>query len=201
MAGMAKTIHEASKQGNPARAARDVAVLCLFATRGLRRDEVVSLDLKHVESKPGGRSRLLVQRKKRLEREWVSIPDDTAETLAAWIAIRGTAPGPLFTSFAVRNRRPDQRLAESSVWAIVRQHARAAGLETRPHGFRHAAVTAVLDETGGNVRGAQLFAGHGNPATTMKYDDNRQDIAGEMSDLVADALKKALEKVRRDEKP
>ena len=58
------------------------------------------------------------------------------------------------------------------VYRLVRRLARAAGLPVAdrltPHALRHAAITLYLTQTNGNVRGAQLFAGHARPETTMR---------------------------------
>lgn len=191
MEGMAKIIRTASEQENRVVAARDTAILTIFATTALRRDEVASLDMQHVDLERG---RVFVKRKKKLERVWVTVPRATLDTLRAWLAARGVGPGPLFTSFAIGRRRADSRLAESSIWALVRAHAKASGLNAWPHGFRHAAITTALDVTGGDIRAAQKFAGHENPTVTMRYDDNRKDLAGEVAEQVAAALKKELEK-------
>jgi len=45
----------------------------------------------------------------------------------------------------------------------------------------HAAVTAALDLTNGNIRTVQSFSGHADPQTVMKYDDNRLDLAGDVA--------------------
>lgn len=206
--GMVATLQQAQAAQPPARAARDVAILSLFALRGLRRDEIVTLDLEHVDT-PG--RRLFVLRKKRKQRKWVTIPSFCVAALGTWIGLRGPAPGPLFLSMGVATnaekpgkRRPDGRLAESSVWWLVKHYALKAGVpkkQARPHGFRHAAITEVLDLTDGNVRGAQAFGDHSSPATTMAYDDNRRDVAGEMADLLARRFEDALKRRERGASP
>ncbi len=59
------------------------------------------------------------------------------------------------------------------------------GLKTWPHGLRHAAITEALDLTGGDVRKVQRFSRHRDLQTLTIYDDNRVDLAGEVSKLVA----------------
>jgi integrase/recombinase XerC len=60
----------------------------------------------------------------------------------------------------------------------------AVGLVTRPHGLRHAAITAALDKTNGNTRMVQRFSRHKKLETLGLYDDNRQDLGGEVARLV-----------------
>lgn len=189
--GLVAIIKMAAAQEDPFVAARDTALVALMATMGLRRDEVVSLDLEHVDFLG---KRVLVKRKKRTQRVWVTVPGETLETLLAWRGVRGTEPGPLFISRAIGRKREDGRLAESSVWALVKALAEQAGYKAWPHGLRHAAITEVLELTDGNVRAAQKFAGHTNMNTTMRYDDNRRDVAGEMAGKLALAIREALEK-------
>ena len=66
----------------------------------------------------------------------------------------------------------------------------------RPHGLRHAAITAALDETNGNVRAAREFSGHASIEVLMRYDDNRKDVGGE----VASKVIRRLAKLFKDEK-
>ncbi|HVT40002.1 MAG TPA: hypothetical protein VHE78_13215 [Gemmatimonadaceae bacterium] len=53
------------------------------------------------------------------------------------------------------------------------------------HGLRHAAITHALDVCAGDVRKVQKFSRHRDLRTLTVYDDNRQDVAGEVAKLVA----------------
>jgi integrase/recombinase XerC len=55
------------------------------------------------------------------------------------------------------------------------------GAVIRPHGLRHAAITAALDETNGNVRAAREFSGHASIEVLLLYDDNRKDMGGDVA--------------------
>ncbi len=46
---------------------------------------------------------------------------------------------------------------------------------------------AALDLTGGNVRAVQRFSRHRDLRVLNLYDDNRQDLGGEVAALVAGA--------------
>jgi integrase/recombinase XerC len=63
-----------------------------------------------------------------------------------------------------------------------------AGVRARPHGLRHASIAAALDTSNGDVRAAQAHARHANPQTTIRYDDNRLNLAGKIATGLADAL-------------
>ena len=60
-----------------------------------------------------------------------------------------------------------------------------AGLTVRPHGLRHLAITSALDLTHGDVRAVQKFSRHKDMRVLNLYDDNRQDLAGDVARLVA----------------
>jgi integrase/recombinase XerC len=69
---------------------------------------------------------------------------------------------------------------------VIRSLGDEAGITARPHGLRHASITAALDTSNGDVRAAH--ARHANPQTTLRYDDNRQDLAGKIAVGLAEAL-------------
>ncbi len=81
---------------------------------------------------------------------------------------------------------PLRRMDDRTINQVFRYLTDLAGLErpVRPHGIRHQAITRVLDITNGNVRAAQKFARHARVSSTMIYDDNRLDLAGDMARLL-----------------
>jgi integrase/recombinase XerC len=163
-----------------AKGMRDRALLRLLHDLALRRGEVVSLDLAHVNLH--GRT-VAVRGKGRTERIALRMPEITRATLAAWIEVRGTEPGPLFTNLD-RARKGD-RLTGTSVYRIVQRIGRDAGLDVWPHGLRHLAITRALDATSGNVRAVRDFSRHASIQTVMLYDDCRTSRQGEIAALVA----------------
>lgn len=173
-----------------AQSLRNRAILRLLYDLGLRRFEVTGLLLGHLDL--AGR-RLWVLGKARDKREPVTVPEVTFGALCDWLrvhpGIRSAQPGqnvahvPLFVS--LDNSTFGHSLSNRSVNRIVSSVGASAGLHVWPHGLRHAAITEALDATGGDVRRAQRFARHRNPATTLRYDDNRADLAGQVADLVS----------------
>jgi integrase/recombinase XerC len=170
-------------EGDGTKAARDRAVIRLLWDLGLRRGEVVSLDLEHLDEERG---RLAVLGKRRSGREWETLPPESLAALSAWLGRRGSEPGPLFLNLDRAGK--GSRLTTTSIYRMVRARGRAADVEVRPHGIRHSAITTVLDLSGGNVRAAQRFSRHKDLATLLRYDDSREDLAGQMARLAAAAL-------------
>jgi integrase/recombinase XerC len=173
---------ECLKKRTDPKGARDRAILRLLYDLGLRRGEICSLDVEHVDFARGIN---LLGKGKRI-REWFSLPEFTAEALAEWLEVRGDEPGPLFTS--LDHRSYGHRITGSALYEIVRNLGKTVGTRARPHGIRHTAITTSLDLTDGNKRAGQAFGRHARGDTTDRYDDNRRDIAGETARLVSEKL-------------
>src|SRR5262249_34933789 len=78
-----------------AKGLRDRALLRLLFDLGLRRGEAVHLDVQALDLEAGTAD---VLGKGRTQKARLTLPGPTREALAAWLAVRGTAPGPLLTS-------------------------------------------------------------------------------------------------------
>jgi integrase/recombinase XerD len=78
--------------------------------------------------------------------------------------------GPIFLN------RDGGRLAEPTVWRLVRRLARIADIpaanQLSPHSLRHSAITAALN-AGVPFRDVQDFA---DPRTTRRYDRSRHNL-------------------------
>lgn len=159
---------------------RDRAALRLLFDLALRREEVVSLDLEHLDLE---RATIAVLGKGRVQRSRLTLPPVTATALAAWVEARGSEPGPLFLNFDRASK--GRRLTGRSLYRIVRELGRRAGLRVTPHGLRHAAITSALDLTKGDVRAVQRFSRHRDVRVINVYDDSREDLAGVVARLVA----------------
>ncbi len=162
---------------------RDRAAVRLLFDLALRRAEVVSLDVAHVDLAAGV---VRVLGKGQTERVPLTLPEPTRAVLAAWLTVRGPSPGPLFVNFDRARKGMGRRLTGRSLHRIVRALGAEAGLkEVRPHGLRHAAITAALDRTGGDIRAVQRFSRHRDVRVLAVYDDNREDLGGRVARLVA----------------
>lgn len=166
--------------GTDAKSRRDCALLRVLFDMGLRREEAVSCDLAHYDRTAGT---LAIMGKKRRERERLTVPGPTRAALEAWLVERGEEPGPLFVPLS--RAGIGERLTGRSVARIVADVAARAGVgHVRPHGLRHAAVTAALD-AGVDLRKVQRFSRHRDLRTLVLYDDNRSDLAGDVAAVVA----------------
>src|SRR5207244_1996027 len=123
------------------KAVRDRVLLRLLFDLGLRRSEVVLLDLADWDREKGT---LAVLGKGRTAKVQLTLPFPTRTTLEAWLAVRGDEPGPLFGSLD-RARKGTGRLTGAGLYALVRHLGKQAGLKVWPHGLRHSAITEALD--------------------------------------------------------
>jgi integrase/recombinase XerC len=183
VAGMIKAGDVAKAHSDPEKAARDLAMMRLLYDLALRRSEVCSLDMEHVDIH---HSRIFVLGKGKKEREWRSLPHQTLRALQAWIKLRGKHPGALFVSLSFWPVRGSKRLKPDGLYNILGRIGRKVDMTFRPHGVRHSSITAGLDLTK-DPRAVQKHARHASMDTTMVYDDNREDLGGQVAQVVADA--------------
>jgi len=167
------------EKSTDAMALRDRAILILTHDAALRRGEVASIDLEHVDWKA---HRVWVKAKKRNQRVDIPISPDIEQALRDWIKVRGEAPGALFKNFDPAQK--GDRLTGTSIGRISK--ARGVG---RPHGIRHLAITEACEALGGDIMEAMKFARHKDPKTTMTYMDNLKKRTADVSVKLAEFRK------------
>lgn len=163
---------------------RDYAILRLLFDIALRRAEVSSIDVDHLDV---DRRMVLVMGKGRQQRQWLSLPEETMEAIASWLKVRGEAPGPLLLALDPRSK--GKRLGGDGVYQVVKQAGQSVGIRVRPHGLRHAAITEALNETGGDLRQVQQFSRHKSYDMLMIYDDARENFQGTVAQRVATKIR------------
>ena len=148
---------------------RDRALLAVLYGCGLRRAEVVSLDL--ADCREG---ELRVMGKGRKERT-AYVPTGLLPLLDAWVGTRGSEAGPLFCPVRKGGAVELRRMSDQAVYDIYTRRVREAGLvKSSPHDLRRTFVTALL-EAGEDLAVVQKMAGHAGIATTARYDRRGED--------------------------
>lgn len=151
--------------------ARDAALLATLYPGGLRREEVVSLEMDNYNPQTHV---LKVEGKRRKERDVPIVDAGAIRALAKWLAVRGDKPGPLFCAVRKNGSLSESRLKNQSVYDILTERAKQAGIEhVTPHDLRRTAATNLLD-AGVDVLLVALYLGHDNVDTTRKYDKRGQ---------------------------
>lgn len=121
----------------PARGARDAALLAVLIGAGLRRGELVALDLDDVELNQGA---LRVPGRRGAGRV-VYLGDSAVNALALWLRHRGPEPGSLFCRVLRGGHVRLARLSPQTVRLVLARRIRESGLEyATPEDFRRAVV-------------------------------------------------------------
>lgn len=146
-------------------ARRDAAILALLAI-GLRRAEVVALDLADLDVATGG---IHVRGKGGRHRvAWLT--NGSRAAVDAWLEQRGAEPGALFHgTYRHGGRRSDRITAAGLRDALRRRCTVAQVAEFSPHDLRRTFAGEALD-AGVDLPTVQAIMGHASPTTTARYD-------------------------------
>ena len=139
---------------------RDVAIMELFYSSGLRLSELAALEVADVDLYTES---VRVFGKGRKERVCpVGLP--ALEAIQRYRAAAKVHGGPLFLN---KGRR---RISARSIWLIVRRYLRFTSIpiSISPHKLRHSFATHMLDR-GADLRSVQALLGHASLSTTQIY--------------------------------
>lgn len=146
---------------------RDAALLALFVGTGLRRSEVIALDLDDVDITTGD---VIVSHGKGDNARMAYCDPGVLPLIKSWVDLRGDAPGPLFLTLSAWGRMETTRVQRWGVDGIIQKRCRKAGIPpATPHDFRRTFITRLL-EKGVDLLTVQALAGHAQPETTVRYD-------------------------------
>jgi len=137
---------------------RDLAIISLFLGTGIRRSELVNLDLNDVNLKQG----TIKVIRKGGNQQLVEMGPDVAKALKECLEKRGSKAGPFFAS----NR--GKRIDEATVYYLVKKYLYFAGLKGSVHSLRHTCFTE-LARKGAPFPVIQGIAGHKRAETTSRY--------------------------------
>lgn len=147
--------------------ARDATILALGFGAGLRRAEIVSLDLADYTAETG---ELLIREGKGRKERAVFMENGAKAALEEWLKHRGDAEGPLLCPVLKNGRVELRRMTAQAVYLACAKRAREAGVRSfTPHDLRRSCVSAMLD-AGVDLATVARHAGHASPTTTQRYD-------------------------------
>lgn len=173
---------------------RDYVILRLLWENALRRDELCSLNFEHLFL---GERKLSIRGKgKGNTRVLVDISDAICDLLQSWLTLSQAVTrskddlGSFPVFIALDKNSIGNRLSGEAVRRIVVKYSQKAGVTKTmsPHRCRHAAITAYLDASDGDIRGAQAFSRHKDARTLSIYDDNRHQRQKHVTNALADML-------------
>lgn len=155
---------EPDSRALPWQAGRDVAILELFYSSGLRVSELVALDVSDADFLS---ETLRVMGKGNKER-LVPIGSHAMKALQKYRQQAAVHDGALFIN---KNKDPSKRrLSARSVQMLLKKYLAATdiGFEVTPHKLRHTFATHMLDH-GADLRSVQTLLGHASLSTTQIY--------------------------------
>lgn len=151
--------------------ARDKALLALMTYGGLRRSEIVALNVGDVAPEFGLRR---VQGKGGHEAT-VPLPQVARTIVAEYLSSERSGAKAADPLFLVRYRWrggefKERRMSGLRVWKLVKALGKRVGIpELHPHAFRHSCGVELLRRTGGNLRVVQEHLRHSDIQTTTLY--------------------------------
>lgn len=152
---------------------RDLAILNLFFSTGLRVSELAHLKKKDINLETGEFSVKGKGGKVRV----VFLDQEAKNSLQNYLATREDKSEFLFISYGHTNKIPisGQRIAEGemtprSIQRMIQKYAKAAGItkHVTPHVMRHSFATDLL-QSGADLRAVQKLLGHTSLMTTEIY--------------------------------
>ncbi|HEY7909650.1 MAG TPA: tyrosine-type recombinase/integrase [Thermomicrobiales bacterium] len=164
--GELRALFATCADGSPA-GVRDAALLAVLYGGGLRRAEVVSLDMSDYLPETGA---LTVRHGKGEKARIVYLTGGAQAAADAWCALRGEAAGPLFLPINKGGRLTHRRMTDQAVLAVLSRRAKTAGVgHFSPHDLRRTFISDLLD-AGADIATVQKLAGHSSVTTTGRYD-------------------------------
>jgi site-specific recombinase XerD len=151
---------EADKKSPPWLPLRDVAILELFYSCGLRISELLSLDVKHVDFIGDTVKVMGKGSKERI----VPVGGPAVNAIQRYRQEAAITTGPLFLS----KRRT--RITQQAVDQLLKKYLKHSGIpfNISPHKLRHSFATHLLD-AGADLRSVQSLLGHASLSTTQIY--------------------------------
>jgi len=139
---------------------RDLAILEVLYSSGVRVGELTGLDLDDVDMAEGTIKVLGKGGKERI----AYLGEYAISSLGAYLRLRGDAKGPLFVGAR------GNRFSARSVQRLVSRCVRLSGINKTPtpHALRHTFATHLLD-AGVDLRAIQEMLGHSKLSTTQRY--------------------------------
>lgn len=161
----------AACQDGTVKGARDSAILAVAYSCGLRRAEIVNLDLSHYGQEKG----ILTVKGKRNKTRTVPIANGARAALDDWLTARGNEPGPLFVRIGKGHKMTMERLTTQAVYYVFAERAKQANVtKFSPHDMRRTYASDLLRK-GADISIVQKLMGHSNVSTTAGYDHRGED--------------------------
>jgi integrase/recombinase XerD len=169
---------------------RDRAILALLFGCGLRRSELIALNLCDVMLSIKGTLYLELRRTKAGKRRQQPLPNWAGESFSNLVAQRkseGAGPNDPLFPFYFMDGKARGRTSTETVYRLFRGYCKQLGIKAAPHAARATAATRLIEQ-GHTDRDVATFLGHASPQMVHVYDKRLrglEDNAGKMLDFKA----------------
>jgi len=169
-------------QGKGLRAVRDYAMLAVLFGCGLRRSELVGLEMDHIQTRQGHWAVVdLIGKGGRIRT--VPIPEWAKAALDAWTTAAGITEGRIFRAVARSGKVWGTGISQNVVWYVVKTCCERAGLQhIAPHDLRRTCAK-LCHSNGGEIEQIQFLLGHASVQTTERYLGCKQNLGHPVNDL------------------
>jgi integrase/recombinase XerC len=155
-----------------AKGARDTAMLRLMGMCGYRANEILTLDVGHVDLEEET-IQIVAKGRWGTDRKRWPVDHRTAHAIGYWLEHRGLEDGPLFTTLERRRYDSGERLTYHGLYSVVADLGAKLDIpRCHPHALRHSAATTHMALSNGNVALCMCLTRHTNPKTVMIYNDS-----------------------------
>lgn len=182
--GIEKIVANLRKRQRPSDI-RNLCIIRLLFDLGLRRMELVNLDLKDVDLE---KAEIWIRGKGRTQKEKLSLPEPTVMAIREWLAVRPeAATDALFLNYA-RTKKRHERISGSGIYKVIRWLGSQVNLKIRVHGIRHDSISAAVRASKENnilLTDVLKFSRHKSLTTLQVYVDSIENRQGEIASLVA----------------
>jgi integrase len=162
---------------------RDRAMFAVLLGCGLRRSELASLTMKHIQMRDSRWCIVdLIGKHGRVRT--VPMPTWTKNAIDAWTSVASISEGHVFRPITRGDQVYGDRLSEKVVWQMLKPYVRRIGVpHVAPHDLRR--TTAKLCRAGGgDLEQIQMLLGHSSVQTTERYLGTKQNLAHAPNDAI-----------------
>jgi site-specific recombinase XerD len=169
-------------RGTTLRAKRDYAMLAMLFGCGLRRSELVGLDVSKLQVRQGHWAIVDLIGKGGHIRT-VPIPIWAKAALDDWTAAAGITEAKIFRAVARTGKTWGNGISQNVVWYVVKGCCEKAGLQhIAPHDLRRTCAK-LCHTNGGEIEQIQFLLGHASVQTTERYLGCKQNLGHPVNDL------------------
>lgn len=180
-AGQIKALMETCENDLTPAGARDAALIALAYSCGLRRAEIVGLELSDYDPETGA---LKVRHGKGNKERTTYLINGAGVAMADWLAIRGNEPGRIFWPIKKGGELVHDKMTPQAVYNLMDTRAKEAGIPNfSPHDLRRSFISDLLD-AGADIAIIAKLAGHASVTTTARYDRRPEAAKRQATELL-----------------